>query len=133
MAAEPQDARLDTFVQVGPIAPTYVVPVTDANIVSEVGRYRGPLVLVLSAPACDPCTTMIPIMDALAERYGGQVKFCRIDNSWKSGFVRDAGITATPSFIYLKDYKAIAISQGAVSAESMMANIAAYLGVPRPD
>ena len=61
-----------------------VVDVSDQNFDNEVIKSTLLVLVDLWAPWCSPCRMVAPVIEKLAEKYSGKVKFCRVnvdDNS----------------------------------------------------
>ena len=56
-----------------------VIDVSDQTFESEVIKSTLPVLVDLWAPWCGPCRMVEPVVDKLAEKYNGKVKFCRMN------------------------------------------------------
>lgn len=77
--------------------------VADGDFDAQVLKSDKPAVVDFWAPWCGPCKAIGPILDELAQTYGGKVKFtkCNVDdNPITPG---KFGIKAIPTLIFFKD------------------------------
>ena len=52
-----------------------VIDVSDQNFENEVIKSELPVLLDLWAPWCGPCHMVAPVIDGLAGKYNGKIKF----------------------------------------------------------
>mgnify|MGYP006295230675 CR=1 FL=1 len=80
-----------------------VKEVTDAEFESEVLDAEAPVVVDMWAPWCGPCRMVTPIIEELAEEYGDDVKFCKINVDENTDSAAKFGITSIPSVLFFVD------------------------------
>jgi thioredoxin len=79
-----------------------VVKVDDAGFDAVAGR-QGVTLFDLWSPGCQPCRTMMPIIEDLAADFGDDVAFCKVDVEAAS-VVRDRlGARALPTLVLYRD------------------------------
>ncbi|MBI4116296.1 thioredoxin [Candidatus Pacearchaeota archaeon] len=66
---------------------------------------------------CMPCVMMSPILDGLAQKFNGKVKFIKINIDDAQELAQKFNIVSIPNFILFKDGKQVAQFIGAVSEE----------------
>ena len=79
-----------------------VMEIGDDNFDSEILKSDQPVVVDFWAPWCGPCKAIGPMIEDLAQSYGGKVKFakCNVDdNPITPG---KYGIKAIPTLIFFK-------------------------------
>jgi thioredoxin 1 len=91
-------ARLD------PLAPTgVVIELTDATFDQIVLGSDLTVLLDFWAPWCEPCLTMAPVIEEIAEEYASRAKICKlsVDNAPQTS--TNYGRSAIPTFILFKN------------------------------
>lgn len=84
------------------------------------------IVLDFYATWCSPCKMMDPIIEELEEEYGGRVDFYKIDIDKNK--VDDAlGITAVPTYFFIKNSANLEQIEGAMSKEKMESLITKHM------
>ena len=100
-----------------------VVDVTDASFEKEVVESALPVLLDLYAVWCRPCQMVAPIVEGLAEEYGGRFKFCRINVDQNPETANKYGVMSIPTLIFFKGGQAIETVVGAVPERALVAKI----------
>jgi thioredoxin len=65
--------------QLGDMAISKPVEVTDATFDREVLKHPGAVLVDFWAPWCAPCRTMGPIIDELSGKYAGKIRFAKMN------------------------------------------------------
>lgn len=80
-----------------------VLEIDDSSFESEVLQSDKPVMVDFWAPWCGPCKAIGPVVEDLAGKFGGQIKFtkCNVDNNPVTP--NKYGIKAIPTLIFFKD------------------------------
>ncbi len=80
---------------------------------------EGVVLIDFFAEWCMPCLTMAPIIDEMAERFRGKIKFGKVDVGENQEIAQRFGVMSIPNFVLLKDSKIIDQFIGAIPAEEL--------------
>lgn len=77
--------------------------IDDSSFESEVLQSDKPVMVDFWAPWCGPCKAIGPVVEDLAGKFGGQIKFtkCNVDDNPVTP--NKYGIKAIPTLIFFKD------------------------------
>ena len=80
-----------------------ITEIDDGNFESEVLQADKPVMVDFWAPWCGPCKAIGPMVEDLANTFGGKIKFakCNVDNSPVTP--GKYGIKAIPTLIFFKN------------------------------
>ena len=80
-----------------------IIEIGDENFETEVMRSDLPVLVDFWAPWCGPCKAIGPLVEDLANTFGGRIKFakCNVDNSPVTP--GKFGIKAIPTLIFFKE------------------------------
>jgi thioredoxin 1 len=80
-----------------------VLEIDDSSFESEVLQSDKPVMVDFWAPWCGPCKAIGPVVEDLAGKFGGQIKFtkCNVDDNPVTP--NKYGIKAIPTLIFFKD------------------------------
>ena len=56
-----------------------MLEVNKENFEAEVLAAAGPVLVDFWSTKCEPCMALVPEVEALAAKYGDQVKFCKLN------------------------------------------------------
>jgi thioredoxin 1 len=91
-----------------------VIEVTEQNFEDEVIKSALPVLVDLWAPWCRPCLIVAPVVDSLAEKYNGRVKFCRLNVDESPRVAARYRIMAIPTLMLFKGGEVVDTVIGAV-------------------
>lgn len=79
--------------------------VTGDNFREEVMDSEVPVLVDFWAPWCGPCKMITSILEEISEKYGEQVKFCKVnvDDVSMSDIPKDFSVSAVPTLIMVKN------------------------------
>ncbi len=104
-----------------------VIDVSDQNFETEVIKSNLPVLVDLWAPWCGPCRMVGPVVEKLAEKYSGKVKFCKVNVDENPQTAAKYGVMSIPTIMFFKDGKAVDTVIGAVPEQTLQPKIDALL------
>lgn len=78
---------------------------TADDIENYVIQSKMPVLVDFYSNRCPPCKKLSPTIQALAEKYKGQVVICKINVNKTSRLVRPYGISGVPTVLFFQDGK----------------------------
>jgi len=100
-----------------------VIEVTDQNFEDEVIKSTLPVLVDLWAPWCRPCLMVAPVVDSLAEKYNGRVKFCRLNIDENPRIAARYRIMSIPTLMFFKGGEVVDTVIGAVPERALQPKI----------
>jgi len=100
-----------------------VIEVTNQNFEDEVIKSALPVLVDLWAPWCRPCLMVAPVVDSLAEKYNGRVKFCRLNVDENPRVAARYRIMAIPTLMLFKGGEVVDTVIGAVPERALQPKI----------
>lgn len=76
-----------------------VVPVTTSNFRREVLESDVPVIVDFYADWCGPCKQIAPALEALSEKWNGQVRFAQVDIEAQPELARAYNISSIPAVL----------------------------------
>jgi thioredoxin 1 len=76
--------------------------VTDGTFEAEVLKSDKPVLVDFWAPWCGPCRMVSPLVEELAEEYGGKVKFLKLNTDDNVNTAATYGIRSIPTLLIFK-------------------------------
>ncbi|MCL2679196.1 MAG: thioredoxin [Dehalococcoidia bacterium] len=104
-----------------------MIDVTDATFEAEVLKSPLPVLIDMWAPWCGPCRMVAPILEKLADKYAGKVKFCRmnVDENQKTPALYS--VRSIPNMLFLKNGKVVDNVVGALPESAIQSRVDALL------
>ena len=103
----------------------YVKNLTAQNFDAAIAS--GLVLVDFWAPWCNPCRTMSPIIDTVAERMAGKATFAKVNTDESPELPARFGIRSIPTLILFKDGIEVANHSGLIRAEDLMGLINRHL------
>jgi len=104
-----------------------VIDVSDQNFENEVIKSELPVLLDLWAPWCGPCHMVAPVIESLAGKYNGKIKFCRLNVDENPQTAAKYRIMSIPTLMFFKDGQVADTVIGAVPERILQPKIDALL------
>ncbi len=79
--------------------------VSDQNFEEEVIKSNKPVLVDFWAPWCGPCRMVTPVIDKLAERYQGKLKFCKLNVDENTKIATRFRVMSIPTLMFFKNGK----------------------------
>ena len=95
----------------------------DTNEFNEILENNNVVVVKFSATWCNPCKTMEPILEDIANKFEGKIKVVDIDVDDSSEITTQYRIKNIPTIIYFKNGEAKDKTVGALSEASLEEHI----------
>ena len=108
----------------------FVSEVNDETFESEVLASSVPVVVDFWAAWCPPCRALEPTVEALAESYGGAVKFYKLNVDDNRTVPARYGIRSIPTLILFKDGREAARTAGSMPLTRLKAWLEPWLQAP---
>jgi thioredoxin 1 len=91
-----------------------VTELTDTSFTNEVERGAGLVLVDFWAPWCGPCRMVAPVVERLAERYEGRVRFAKLNVDDAPRTAAAYGIASIPTIALFRDGVPVNGVRGAV-------------------
>lgn len=98
-----------------------IVHTSDATFEADVLKSDLPVLLDFWAEWCSPCKAIAPILDQLAEEYGGRVRIAKLNIDDNRSTPLKYGVRGIPTLILFKDGKQVAQKVGAMPKSALKA------------
>jgi len=76
---------------------------------------------------CMPCVMMSPVIDELADKFDGKIKFGKVNVDENGELAGKFGVRSIPNFVLLKDGKVLEQFMGAMPAEDFQEKLEKHL------
>jgi thioredoxin 1 len=105
-----------------------MMELTDANWEAEVLQSNTPVLVDFTAPWCQPCKQIAPILDALAGEYRGRIKIGKINVDENENVPQKYKVMNLPTMLFFNGGRETGKLAGAVGRAKIEAEIKAQLG-----
>ena len=104
-----------------------VIDVSDQAFDNEVIKSTLPVLVDLWAPWCGPCRMLAPVIESLAGKYDGKIKFCRVNVDDNPQTAAKYGVMSIPTMMFFKGGEVADTLIGAVSEQALELKLDALL------
>ena len=106
---------------------TDTVTLTDGDFNRQVLEYPHPVVVCFTANWSGSSDIMLPIVDDLAERFAGKVRFGKIDADKNRRLAAELGVASVPTLVLFRKGSVVEIIQGVISGSELAEKVRAQL------
>ena len=99
---------------------SHIQAVSDDSFESEVIGSSVPVVVDFWAQWCGPCKALTPVLEDVAQKYDGKVKFVKLDVDSNPSTPPKFGVRGIPTLILFKDGQVQATQVGLISKADLM-------------
>lgn len=92
-----------------------IVHVTDDSFEQEVVNAELPVLVDYWAEWCGPCKMIAPVLEEIADNYGGRLKVCKIDVDAHKETAKKFNVRGIPTLMLFKGGEAHSSKVGALS------------------
>ena len=104
-----------------------VTELNSTNFDSEVIKSDVPVVVDFWAAWCGPCRMIAPVVEKMAEKYQGKVKFAKINIDDNREIAAKYNVMSIPLLLFFKGGKQVDSSLGAVPENKIKPKVEALL------
>ncbi len=102
--------------------------ITESGFAAEVVPAAVPVVVDFYATWCGPCKALAPVVDELAGRFAGRVKFVKVNVDEAPALARRFEIQGVPTLLFFRDGKVVDAQVGLASAGALQARLELLVG-----
>lgn len=103
------------------------VVVDSDNFQKEVLEAKSAVLVDFWAPWCGPCKAIAPAVAAIAKKYTGKIKVCKLNLDDSSDIATRYTVMSIPTLLIFKDGKIMEKKVGTMSLPDLEKFIAAYV------
>ena len=96
-----------------------VIELTDANFDEQLTQKEGVTVVDFWAPWCGPCRMVGPVIEELAEEYGDEVQFAKLNVDDNQEMAQRYGVRSIPTIGFFRNGEAVGAVVGAYPKEAL--------------
>lgn len=101
--------------------------VTDSTFKQEVLDSELPVLVDFWAPWCGPCRMVAPVVDEIAQQYGGQIKVVKVNTDENPSVASQYGIRSIPTLMIFKGGQRVDMVVGAVPKTTLAQTLDKYI------
>ncbi len=84
-----------------------VVDVNADTFEKEVVEETRPVLVDFFGPGCGPCLALMPYVESLEEKYGGEIKITKVDASKNRRLCLNLKVLGLPTYLFYKNGKEV--------------------------
>jgi len=96
-----------------------ILTLTQSNFDDEVKKAGTPILVDFWAEWCGPCRMVAPVLEKLADEYGGKARIGKVNVDEHSALAAKFGIQSIPTMLLFKEGKVVEQMVGAASRDTI--------------
>ncbi|MCJ2555107.1 MAG: thioredoxin [Candidatus Thermoplasmatota archaeon] len=104
-----------------------IIHASDESFEADVLRSEIPVLVDFYADWCAPCRRLAPVIDELAEKYNGDMRFVKVDVDDNASLAVQFGVQSIPTLIFFKGGQQVAKTVGVPPKPRLVQEIAQIL------
>ena len=92
---------------------------TDNEFAELYEKSKTPIILDFYTETCNPCKSLMPILDKLAFEFGNKIQFLKTRADKNVILARQLGITSVPTLIFVSQNKEIERANGLITENAL--------------
>ena len=105
-----------------------VIEVDRSNFEKEVLKQKGYVLVFVHLTDCHACQASEPVVESIAKKMKGQVKFAKLNYDENPGVIGRYGVSVAPTFLLFKDGKVVSKIEGYGKEEDLTHKINSGMG-----
>jgi thioredoxin 1 len=110
------------------VASERILILDDDNFDDEIKTIQGPILVDFWANWCEPCKTIAPWLDQLADDLAGRAHVAKVDVDENGDLVNRFGIMSIPTLVVFKNGKIVDQLIGAAPKDKIESLVAKHMG-----
>jgi thioredoxin 1 len=104
-----------------------MIEVNSENFEKEVVHSSQPVMVDFWGPQCIPCLSLMPQVEALGEKYKGQVKLVKVEAPRNRRLCLNLRVMGLPTFLFFKDGKEVKRLTGSILITSIEESLKKFM------
>ncbi len=105
-----------------------MLEINKENFELEVEQSPEPVLLDFWGPKCEPCKALMPDLERLADKYGGSIKFCKLNTAENRRLAISQKVLGLPTIAMYKDgQKVEELTQDAATPDNIEEMLKGYI------
>lgn len=105
----------------------YIFNTNDADFENDVLKSEMPVLVDFWAPWCQPCRSILPIIENFAKEQSGRLRVYKVNVDENSGTTEKYGVMGIPSLLVFKEGNMVANHVGVIKPSQLLELVEPHL------